>query len=75
MPQLTEPNVTNHLRQLRRSKDLPLYGLAVLAKVSPTIIGMVERWDYRPGPKVCQRIAAALGVHEAAIWPEQEDAA
>jgi lambda repressor-like predicted transcriptional regulator len=71
----TEPNVINHLRQLRRHQGLPLYGLAVRAHVSPTIIGMVERWDYRPGPKVRQRIAAALGVAVADIWPERESAA
>jgi hypothetical protein len=48
-----------------------MYGLAVKASVSPTIIGMVERFDYRPGQDVRQRIAAALARGETDIWPEQ----
>jgi hypothetical protein len=47
-----EPNVTNCLRQLRRAQGLPLYGLAVKASVSPTIVSMIERFDYRPGARV-----------------------
>jgi hypothetical protein len=47
-----------------------MYGLAVRASVSPTIIGMVERFDYRPGQGVRQRIAAALALRENDIWSE-----
>jgi transcriptional regulator with XRE-family HTH domain len=66
----TDPQVTNRLRQIRRAQGLPMYGLAVRASVSPTIIGMVERFDYRPGQGVRQRIAAALALRENDIWPE-----
>jgi lambda repressor-like predicted transcriptional regulator len=31
----------------------------------------VERFDYRPGDKGRVRLAQALGVSEAYIWPEQ----
>jgi transcriptional regulator with XRE-family HTH domain len=71
----TDPIVTNHLRQLRRSQGLPMYGLAVKASVSPTIVSMIERFDYRPGASVRERLAAALGVPLQAIWPDKEPAA
>jgi transcriptional regulator with XRE-family HTH domain len=70
-----DPIVTNHLRQLRRSQGLPMYGLAVKASVSPTIVSMIERFDYRPGASVRERLAAALGVPLQAIWPDEEPAA
>jgi transcriptional regulator with XRE-family HTH domain len=66
-----DPNVKNRLRYLRRAQGLPMYGLAVKASVSPTIVSIVERFDYRPGAKVRVRLAQALGVSEADIWPEQ----
>jgi transcriptional regulator with XRE-family HTH domain len=66
-----DPIVANRLRQLRRSQELPIYGLAVRASVSPTIVSSIERFDYRPGPKVRARLAQALGVSESDIWPEQ----
>jgi transcriptional regulator with XRE-family HTH domain len=67
-----DPIVTNRLRQLRRAQGLPLYGLAVKASVSPTIVSMIERFDYRPGASVRERLAAALGVPLQAIWPDKE---
>jgi DNA-binding XRE family transcriptional regulator len=67
-----DPIVTNHLRQLRRAQGLPLYGLAVKASVSPTIVGMIERFDYRPGTNVRQKLAGALGVQTQDIWPDEE---
>jgi transcriptional regulator with XRE-family HTH domain len=68
----TDPIVTNHLRQLRRSQGLPMYGLAVKASVSPTIVSMIERFDYKPGASVRERLAGALGVQPQAIWPDKE---
>jgi len=66
---------TNNLKQLRLGKGLAQYGLAVMAGTSPTTIGAIERWGLRPSAPVCQRIAQALGVSEADIWPSQEHAA
>jgi DNA-binding XRE family transcriptional regulator len=70
-----DPIVTNRLRQLRRARGLPLYGLAVKASVSPTIVSMIERFDYRPGAPVCTRLAQALGVQLRDIWPDEEQTA
>jgi transcriptional regulator with XRE-family HTH domain len=63
-----DPIVSNRLR-LRRRQGLAQYAVAVKAGVSPTVLGMIERYDYQPGPKVRQKIATALGVSEQAIWP------
>jgi ribosome-binding protein aMBF1 (putative translation factor) len=73
MPLITPTNVGNQLRQIRLSRGLAMYGLAVWAQVSPTIIGAVERWDYVPGAAVRQRLADALGVPEREIWPEPQE--
>lgn len=64
-----DPIVSNRLRLLRRRQGLAQYAVAVKAGVSPTVLGMIERYDYRPGPEVRQKIAAALGESEQAIWP------
>jgi ribosome-binding protein aMBF1 (putative translation factor) len=70
-----DPIVANRLRQLRRAQGLPIYGLAVKASVSPTIVSMVERFDYLPGKPVRTRLAQALGVQLQDIWPDKEPAA
>jgi transcriptional regulator with XRE-family HTH domain len=67
--------VTNRLKQLRESNGLAQYGLAVIARMSPTTILAIERYGLRPSNPVRQRIAQALGVSEADIWPAQEHAA
>jgi DNA-binding XRE family transcriptional regulator len=62
---------TNHrLRSLREAHGLAIYGLAVRARCSPTTIGVVERWGYRPSMAVCARLAAGLDVPVEVIWPE-----
>jgi transcriptional regulator with XRE-family HTH domain len=70
-----DPQVRNRLRQLRRAQGLPLYGLAVKASVSPTIVSMIERFDYVPGEPVRTRLATALGVQPQLIWPNDEEPA
>jgi DNA-binding XRE family transcriptional regulator len=67
--------VTNRLKQFRESRRLAQYGLAVMASTSPTTIIAIERYGLRPSVPVRQRIAQALGVPEAEIWPEQEHSA
>jgi lambda repressor-like predicted transcriptional regulator len=64
--------VTNLLKQVRHRRDLAIYGLSALSGVSATIISAVEHWNYCPGDEVRQRIAAALGVDVAEIWPARE---
>jgi DNA-binding XRE family transcriptional regulator len=60
------------LRALRLERGLAIYGLAVRAQCSPTTLGAVERWGYRPSTAVCERIAAALEVSVEDIWPERQ---
>jgi DNA-binding XRE family transcriptional regulator len=62
--------VQHQLTSLRHAQGLAIYGLAVRARCSPTTIGAVERWEYRPSVAVCARIAAALDVPVEVIWPE-----
>ena len=70
-----DPVVGNRLRQLRRLQGRPLYGLAVKASVSPTIVSMIERFDYLPGRAIRTRLAQALGVQLQDIWPDEEQRA
>jgi transcriptional regulator with XRE-family HTH domain len=64
--------VQNRLRALREERGLAQYGLAVLARTSPTTILAIERYGHNPGDAVQQRIAQALGVSINDIWPKQE---
>jgi DNA-binding XRE family transcriptional regulator len=67
-----EPVVSNHLRRLRKGQGLSLWGLAVCVGTSPTTLSAIEKWGYRPGAALCERIATALGVSVSDIWPESE---
>jgi transcriptional regulator with XRE-family HTH domain len=64
-----QPTDPHPLRALRWARGLAMYALAVQASVSPTIIGAVERHGYIPGPEVRQRLAQAMNVDEADIFP------
>jgi len=61
----------NRLRELRKERGLALWGLAARTGVSASTLSAVEKWDYLPSRPVRERIAAALGVEAAAVWPEQ----
>lgn len=63
-------SVKHRLTSLRHAQGLAIYGLAVRARCSPTTIGAVERWGYRPSVGVCERIVAALDVPVETIWSE-----
>jgi DNA-binding XRE family transcriptional regulator len=65
----------NRLKELRKAKGLPLWGLAVRAGTTATTLSAVERWGYQPGSDLCQRIAAALEAPVEAIWPEEKSQA
>lgn len=60
----------NNLRQLRKQQGFPIMELAARTGVSTAIIVAVERYNLYPGPSVRERLAVALRVSEAAIWPE-----
>jgi DNA-binding XRE family transcriptional regulator len=67
-----DQGVRNRLRELRRGQRLPLWGLAVRAGTTATLLSAVEKWDYQPGDDLCARIAAALQVSINDIWPQGE---
>ena len=60
----------NNLRTLRQGRNLPLWGLAVRARTSATTLSAIERWGYKPEANLQERIAMALGVKVADIYPE-----
>jgi lambda repressor-like predicted transcriptional regulator len=67
-----KPGSEHNLRKLRRVQRLSLWGLAVRAGTSPTVLSAIEHWNYKPGADLRARIASALGVGVADIWPEGE---
>jgi DNA-binding XRE family transcriptional regulator len=67
-----KPVSEHNLRKLRVAQRLSLWGLAVLAGTSPTVLSAIERWNYKPGADLRARIASALGVSVADIWPAEE---
>jgi DNA-binding XRE family transcriptional regulator len=72
MERKTETEVINNLKVLRVAKKLSVWGLAARAKTSATTVSAIERWGYRPGQDLSQRIAAALNVKVSDIWPDKE---
>jgi transcriptional regulator with XRE-family HTH domain len=64
--------IHNNLKSLRQAQGLAQYGLAALARVSPTTIQAVEKWGHLPSRPVRKRLATALGVRPAEIWPDLE---
>ena len=65
--------MTNRLRQIRKECGFRQQELAVRAGVSPALLVAVERYGHTPGPGVRGRIATALGVPEALVWPKEPE--
>jgi DNA-binding XRE family transcriptional regulator len=65
-----EPMTGHPLRRLRQARRLAQAGVAVRAGCSPTTILLIERWGHVPSPPVQKKIAEALHVQVADIWPE-----
>jgi DNA-binding XRE family transcriptional regulator len=59
---------------MRQAQGLSLWGLAVRAGTTPTVLSAIERWNYKPGVDLRARIASALGITGHDIWSEEEDA-
>jgi DNA-binding XRE family transcriptional regulator len=70
MPDKTKIPEKNTLRELRQDRNLSQWGLAVRAGTSATTVSAIERWGYKPGVDLRERIATALGVNVADIWGE-----
>jgi DNA-binding XRE family transcriptional regulator len=64
----------NKLKEIRVRRHLPMLGLAVIARTSTSTLIAIERWNYRPGPELRERIAEALEVAPCDIWPELSEA-
>jgi DNA-binding XRE family transcriptional regulator len=75
MESYTETEVINNLKVIRIAQKLSVWGLAARAKTSATTVSAIERWGYRPGKDLSQRIAEALHVKVTDIWPSKESAA
>lgn len=70
MPSHPKAPERNKLREWRQRQGLPQWALAVRVGPSATTLSAIERWGYRPKVELQERIAAALGVNVADIWPE-----
>jgi transcriptional regulator with XRE-family HTH domain len=60
----------NNFKQLRKQKSFSILELAAVTGVSTATIVGIERYNLYPGPSVRVRLAKALKISEAAIWPE-----
>ena len=62
----------NQLKALRRRLSFTQIELAAAAHCSRALIISIERLNHYPGREVRSRLATALGVSEAVIWPTLE---
>lgn len=63
----------NRVRERRKQLRLAQQALGVAARVSPSILVSIERYDYRPTKEVQQRLADALGCTIEQLWPTGGD--
>jgi len=61
--------MVNQLKKWRAQLAYSQQELSIQAKVSPAMLVAVERYNYLPGPEVRTKVANALGISEATIWP------
>ncbi len=62
--------LTNHLREIRRAKNLSGYDLQILTGTTAQVIYMIERGLRRPSFQERLRIAEALELTVDEIFPE-----
>ena len=60
----------NGFRRLRKQQGFSIMELSSSTGVSTATIVGIERYNRYPGPSVRQRLSKALGISEAAIWPD-----
>lgn len=58
------------LKAIRLAHGLPIVAVAVRARVGPGTIIAVEKHGHVPTLQTKHKIASALGVEPAAIWPK-----
>lgn len=60
------------VRKIRQALNIPLIALAAECGVSPPILSRAERFQAPFYPALRRRVAAALGIPEARLFPEEE---
>ncbi len=60
----------NNIRELREVNCLSQLELSYMTRISPSAISLLEAGKQFPHPGWKTRIAKALGVEEAALFPE-----
>ncbi len=60
----------NNIRELREENGLSQLELSYMTRISPSAISLLEAGKQYPHPGWKIRIAEALGVEEAALFPE-----
>ena len=64
----------NIVRELRQNRGMNQRQLAEAAHTGQSLISAIETGKMQPWPAVKKRISTALGVLEAEIFPEAENA-
>lgn len=62
----------NRVREERKRQGLTQFELAKRANIHPVEIGRIERGIIKPFPGWRKRLAEALGVPEAELFPEAD---
>jgi len=60
----------NSFKKVRSSLGFPMIELAIKSGVSTATLVGIEKYEYIPGPVVRAKLAKALGVSEATLWPD-----
>ena len=60
----------NRLKEIRADKGVKMAQLTAICGVSMSTLSGIERYLYRPSDATKQKIADALGVEVALIWPD-----
>ena len=64
--------VANRIRELREARGESQAGLSVRIGTTVFYLGLIELHGHLPGANLRARIAAALDVTEAEVWPVVE---
>ena len=65
--------MASRLKEVRNAKGMAVYGLAAAAGSSPATVVFIERYGHNPRLDTKQRLARALGVDVADIWPNEKE--
>jgi len=59
----------NRLKELRKQRRLKQFMLATMAGINPTYVSLIETGSKNPTDEEKEKIARALNVKPAEIWP------